>query len=508
MTTKRDVLIVGAGINGLAAAAILARSGCRVIVLEAADTIGGAARSFEFAPGLRAPLAAHLLPVVTTGPLRQLPLAQFGWRETAKPVESTALLPGRDSLDIDTPTNNTLDADVIAGWQRFAAEVDKNGALLRHSLERAPLTLLPTSWTERRQWLRTGVSLFGHGPRRIREVLRVVAMSVTDYVSEFVDDPAIAGVLCQEGLWGSSFGPRAPGTMLGLLYRRALLGRAGRWQQGAGRTQLLLNAIADCARDGGAEIRTAVRAKRILVESGKATGVELTSGEVLRALTVVSALDPQATLLQLIGPRALEAGHSRAARQIRRRAYCARVFLAVSALPSFITPDRAARARVVIAAPPDAIEAAADASHDGAVHEEVQLEITVPSAVDSTLAPDGTYVLSISVQFSPESRDSEQALLAATIARLAEHDPALPAKVVASACLSPQTLGDELGSDRAHWHHTDLTMDQFLFTRPFALAPRYRLPVDGLFLASAGVHPGGGLTGWPGCLAAAELLRS
>ncbi|MEM8983306.1 MAG: NAD(P)/FAD-dependent oxidoreductase [Pseudomonadota bacterium] len=507
MTTKRDVLVVGAGINGLSAAAYLARRGCRVVLLEAAESIGGAARTIEFAPGLRAPLAAHLLPPVT-GPLRRLPLARFGWQGDGPAVESIALLAERRSLDIDTPSNNSIDADIVSGWQRFDRETAAIGALLRRPLQHAPLSLVPTTWRARGEWLRAGAALARHGPRRVREALRVVTMSVADYVSEFVTEPDVAGVLCQDGLWGTSFGPRAPGTMLGLLYRRALLGRQNRWLGAAGRSASLLDAIAACALDRGADIRTASPVRRILVESGKATGVELVGGEVVRALNVVSAIDPRTTLLQLVGPAALEAGAVRAARHIRRSARCARVFVAVSSLPSFVASDKAAHTRIVIAATPPELEDAADRSQRGDVAPHLSLEVTVPTAADASLAPAGTHILSISVHYVPAGSASEQAVLAATIDRLAEHDPNFPSTVIASTCLGPESLGQHLGGDLAHWHHSDLTMDQFLFTRPLAAAPRYRSPVDGLFFASAGAHPGGGVTGWPGCLAAEALLRS
>ena len=504
--TGRETLIIGAGINGLVCAAVLARRGHRVVVLEAADSPGGAARSVTFGERFEAPLGAHIMPAPDRRLARALDLAQHGW-SPPPPLKTVALLPGEPPLALDASVEDPrLDAENSAGWTRFAAATEGLARVLRHRLMAPPL---PLGATNRREWwqlVRAGAGFLRAGPRRMRELLRVIGMPVADYVGEYVTDPRLAGALCTEALWGTSYGPQAPGTTLSLLYRQAIGSDRGRWLQPDGGPAAFANAVAASARAAGAELRLATPVRSILVEYGKVTGVELASGEVIRALSVVSALDPVTTLLRLVGPGALETGLVRAARHIRGRGAAGRVLLAVAGDSAWPGLPRAGE-RAIVGHAPATLERAADAIKVGACSAQPALDMV------RVAGPPGHTVLSVTAQFVPLADDPRgndplrDELLAAVTRVLESHWPGIGAGIVARACFTPADLAAATGSHGGHWHHAELALDQFLFTRPAAPMAAYRLPVEGLTLAGAGTHPGGGVTGWPGQLAAAEVLR-
>ncbi|MEO1034600.1 MAG: NAD(P)/FAD-dependent oxidoreductase [Pseudomonadota bacterium] len=504
---RRDVIVVGGGINGLTCAATLARRGCRVLLFEAAEAFGGAARPVEFAPGYRAPLAAHLLPPPDAPLLRELRLAEHGWSKAQTPTRSVALSLDGAPLDLDSPAN--VDS---GGGRNVVADTAALSRMLRTQLLAPPLPLGIAGWRDGWRLGRAGLRLARFGPARVREFLRVIGLAMADYVAEYDIEPLLAGALCADAVWGTGYGPSAPGTVLSYLHRQATLGDARHWLQPPGGPAALIAALVASARASGAELNAGVGVTRILVEYGKATGVELADGRVIRALTVISAVDPATTLLQLVGAPLLETGLVREARHIRGRGAAGRVLLALDAWPAWqgLAPDRPIRA--LVAPSPTAVEQAADSIKYGEVSPRPILEVTAPTLADASLAPSGQHVLSVTAQFAPLAADAtsaaaiRQALLEAVLATLSGYAPDIRERVVAAACYGPAELAAMLGSQGGHWHHADIALDQFFFTRPCAAAATYRLPVDGLYLASAGTHPGGGLTGWAGVLAAREVL--
>lgn len=510
MVAKADIVIIGAGVNGLTAAALLARAGRSVIVVEAGAIAGGAAASVEFAEGFSAPLAAHVMPAPDRELVKSLNLADHGWARSPS-LAGVALSPSAPPIRLDSVGNDERFAAADReGWQRMNAELDAQASILRRLLRAPPVPLAVTSRKDARALLGAAFAVARSGPRRGREFLRIISLAVADYVAEFVVDPSLAGALATDALWGLTRGPRAPGTLLSLLHRRALA--AAGWIQPAGGPAAFAGALAAAATSSGTDIRYHSRVARIGVDGGKVDGVMLANGEVLRAPIVVSALDPVTTLLELVGPRSLETGLVRAMRNVRGRGGASRVLLGIRGgglLPESLP---AGGFRVITGRSVAELELAADALKYARGSAPLTLEITQPTRTGAGAAPDDHEVLSITAQYTPfvaepAMRAAErERILADVTATLAIYIPDIADRIVARACFTPADLAARTGSAGGHWHHADIELDQFFLTRPAAPVARYQTPIDGLYLAGAGTHPGGGVTGWSGRLAAAAVL--
>jgi phytoene dehydrogenase-like protein len=272
------------------------------------------------------------------------------------------------------------------------------------------------------------------------------------------------------------------------------------------------DALAAAARAHGATVRTGSPVARITVEGDRVSGVELASGEVIRAGTVISNADPSRTLLTLLGARYLDTGFVHRIRHLRSRGTAAKLHLALDGLPEFtgLAPILAGE-RLVIAPDLVYVEHAYDSSKYGECSREPALEITIPSVHDRTLATDGRHVLSAIVQYAPydpraNTDDARAAFLERTLAVLDRYSPDLRRRLVAAELLLPFDIEREFRITGGHWHHAELALDQMLMLRPVPGAAQYAMPVGGLYLCGAGCHPGGGVMGAAGRNAAHAVL--
>jgi len=278
----------------------------------------------------------------------------------------------------------------------------------------------------------------------------------------------------------------------------------------------IAESLAQAARGAGAELRTGAEVAEITVENGRATGVALSTGEVLTAPTVVSGLDPKHTLLRLVDPGHLEPEFVQRVRNIRAHGTLAKINFAVTSVPAFAGIDGAPAAlsgRIRLATDLDGIERAFDAAKYGGFAAEPWIELTIPSVLDPSLAPAGQHVVSAYVQYAPyhlrgTTWDAERDALADAAARtIAAYAPGFEQSIVARQIITPLDLERTYGATGGHIFHGELVLDQFFVTRPLLGWGRYRTPIDRLFLCGSGTHPGAGLTGRSGALAAAEIIR-
>jgi phytoene dehydrogenase-like protein len=252
--------------------------------------------------------------------------------------------------------------------------------------------------------------------------------------------------------------------------------------------------------------------RRIIVEQDRACGVELESGELIRAANIISNADPRRTFLSLLGPAFLDTGFVRKVHHLRASGRAGKLHLALSGLPVFAgLPPKSAGDRLIVAPSMDYLERSFNPSKYREYPAEPALEISVPTVRDPGLAPAGQHVLSAVVQFLPyddgPARDANRAAcLAAILATLERHAPGIGALVLSAELLTPYDIEQEFGMSGGHWHHAAMGFDQFFFIRPVPGAAQYRTPVDGLFLCGAGCHPGGGVMGIAGRNAARQVL--
>lgn len=271
--------------------------------------------------------------------------------------------------------------------------------------------------------------------------------------------------------------------------------------------------LAQSARSAGATIRTNMPVKRIIVENGRVTGVEADDGQRFDSYTVISNADPKRTIMQLVGARYVETGFARRIHHLRARGNAAKLHLALDGLPTITGLGKKDFAeRIVIAPDEHYVERAFNPAKYGESSPQPVLEMTFPSFRDTSLAPTGKHVLSAVVQYAPyELRggwndEAKAGFMRAVVQTIAKYAPDIELRISASELLTPVDIEREFHMTGGHWHHAELTLDQFLFVRPVSSAAQYRMPLDGLYLCGAGAHPGGGVSGAAGRNAARTIL--
>jgi phytoene dehydrogenase-like protein len=356
-----------------------------------------------------------------------------------------------------------------------------------------------------------GLDLRMLGKEEMREFLRLIGMNIHDEVTERFEHPLLKGAVSLDAVLGTHLGPRSPNTIMTYLYR--LAGDHGRTSVPAGGMGSVSNELAHAARSAGVTIRTGIPVKRIVIDNGRATGVETEAGERFESLMVISNADPKTTLMTLIGAKHAETGFARRVSHLRAKGNAAKVHLALDGLPTiegFSKKDYAER--IIIAPSEHYVERAFNPAKYGESSPLPVFEITFPSFRDETLAPTGKHVMSAIVQYAPyalkggwtESAKAE--FMKVILSTLTKYMPDIEQRIIASELLTPADIESEFHMTGGHWHHAELTLDQFLFVRPVNGAAQYRMPIDGVYLCGAGTHPGGGVSGAAGRNAARSIL--
>jgi phytoene dehydrogenase-like protein len=340
----------------------------------------------------------------------------------------------------------------------------------------------------------------------MREFLRIVLMNAADLVEDELEDPRLAAALAFDAVLGSSYGPRAPGTVLPLLYRCA----GGAPALAKGGTDGVVEALLASARAAGVVVKLGCKVAAVSVEKDRCTGIVLADGRTIRARHVLSSVDPRTTCLDLLGARYLDTGMVRRLTHLRSRGAAAKLALALDGLPDGL--DRGLLAGRLLRVPSiQRLERASDAVKYGRLSDELMVEAVIPSLSDPSLVPAGGHVVSAVLQYAPYRLDEgwetgKPKLLEAGLAALAEMLPGIRKRIVAARLCTPADIEREFGVAGGHWHHGELVVDQMLMLRPVPGLAQYRTPVDGLYLCGAGSHPGGGISGVPGMNAARAVL--
>jgi phytoene dehydrogenase-like protein len=512
-----DILIIGAGHNGLVCANYLARAGKRVTVVEASPRVGGAAVTREFAPGFKASGCAHYSYMLDASIAKELDLAAHGLRSAKENLRTVALAADGEHLVLDggRVDGRVSDAD-RAALAKFHADMLKFARVLGRQHSRRPPRLGGGGRSEMFAAALLGLDIRMLGRDAMREFLRVAGINMFDVLEESFESPLLKGALAFDALLGTHLAPRSNNSVLTLLHR--LSGQANGTQGGvslpAGGMGAISEALAKSAAVAGVTLRLDSPVARITLEGDKVSGVELATGERLIADTVVSNADPHRTLLGLLGARHLETGFVHRVRHVRMKGMAAKLHLALDGLPDFTRLDAAlAGERLVIAPDLVYLEHAFDAAKYGQCSPAPALEISIPTVHDSSLAPTGKHVLSAVVQYAPfdprASSDAARAeLLENTLNVLSRYAPKIRQHIAHAELLLPADLEREFRLTGGHWHHGELALDQFLMLRPVPGAAQYAMPVSGLYLCGAGAHPGGGVMGCAGRNAAREVLKS
>jgi len=539
MSSRRDVVIVGAGHNGLVTAFYLAKAGLKPLVLERRPVAGGAAITDEVHPGFRCSTLAH-----STGPLaatvaRDMQLDRHGL-VMIRP-DAVLFAPHPDGRALVLYSDLAKSAQEIARFSKKDVEkyfelhhvLARMSAMLSHLMSQTPPAIDKPHTEDLWSLLQTGRRFRSLGKKDMFRLLRWGPMAVADFVAEWFETELLRATVASRGIFGTFLGPWSAGSTAVLLIRAAADPHpAGAAWFAKGGMGSLTQAMAQAATQAGAEIRTGSGIAQISVKNDAITGVVLANGDEIAAKAVISNVDPQRTFLGLIGPNNLAPEFVIRTQNYRCSGTVAKVNLALSGLPSFSGLRNGARAstagttrqgsnaeaalagRIHVGPEIDYLERAFDDAKYGAFSRQPYLDIAIPSITDPSLAPAGQHVMSICAQFAPYklknggwNRSQGEALGEAVVRTLADFAPGLPDLILHRQVITPLDLEESYGLTGGHIFHGELSLDQLFTMRPLLSWARYRTPIEGLYLCSSGTHPGSGLTGMSGANAAREFLK-
>ena len=460
----------------------------------------------------RFPGLAHVTYPVSKDIRKDLQLERYGYQ--AGPAIDTVALDARGQhlvIAADTVSGPDLPESDASAFPAFRNQYLEFARKIRPLFDNKPPRLKNMSFADARTLARLGWNIrMGLGKEAMYEFLRVAAINIYDVLDDVFQDERLKGAIAVDAVMGSAMGPRTPGTVLTWLQR--LQGELNGPLSCQGGAQLV-HALTQSAEDAGASIRCDAHVEKILIDKGKAFGVELTGGEMVKARLVISNVDPRATLSRMVGAPRLDTMFAHRVTQIRGAGVVGKLNIALSGLPEFDgLSESQLGGRLVVAPSMRYIEHAFNHSKYGECSEHPVLEVTLPSLHDRSLAPDGHHVMSLNVAYLPYALEGGWEEQKATVAykvisQLGEYSPNLKSLIVDHEFLTPLDIEREFGAVQGHWHHGELSMHQSFMMRPLYGAAQYDTPVERLFLCGAGSHPGGGLNGLPGRNAAKRVLE-
>ncbi|MBI4408939.1 MAG: NAD(P)/FAD-dependent oxidoreductase [Gemmatimonadetes bacterium] len=522
MSTRYHAIVIGGGHNGLVCAAYLARAGRRTLVLERRPRVGGAAVSEEVFPGFKFSVFSYVVSLLRPEIVRELELPRHGLH--ILPLESTLTpLPNGDYL-ASWADHDRNRRELYRHSPRDAEAYDDFGRLMHHmAMAVKPILGMippdPTSLrpSDLRGLLRLRRHFAALGEERLYALYKLMTMSSADFLDEWFESEPLKATKSASGIIGTFLGPRSPGTAYVLLhhYVGEIDGVFRAWGFAKGGTGAISEAIASAARGFGAEIRVDAPVAKVLVRDGRGYGVALENGDEILADVVVSGLDPRRTFLELLEPRALPDELVEAVRRYRFRGSSGKVNLALSELPNFTClPGAGAHLRGAISISPSVayLERAYEDAKYGEFSRRPYLDVMLPSMIDPGMAPPGKHVMSIFVQYAPYHVNggwtdaSRDAFGDAVIDTLAEYAPNLRSTIIHRQVLTPLDIERATGLSEGNIFQGELALQQLFFLRPAPAWAQYRTPVENVYQCGAGTHPGGGIMGASGRLAALRIL--
>jgi len=522
MTQKYDVVVIGGGHNGLVNAAYLARAGKKVLVLERRHVLGGAAVTEEVFPGFKFSVCSYVVSLLRPEIIRELDLPRHGLE--ILPLDGTFTpMPNGDYLwrvndhaktRLEIARHSKIDAEAYDEYGKAMVEM---GRFVKPILSMTAPD--PTSLAVK--GLRDLLSI----ARRFQKLpiedkynqLQLMMMSAADFLDQWFETDVLKATMSASGIIGTFLGVRSPGTAYVLLhhYMGEIDGAYRSWGLVRGGTGAISNAIANAAREAGAEIRTEVPIAKIIVENGQARGVALENGDEVRAHVVASSVDPRLTFMKMVGSEHLPSDFVEDVRRYKFRGSSGKVNLALDALPTFKSlPGEGPHLRGAISISPSVeyMERAYDDAKYGRYSRRPYIDIVIPSLTDPSVAPPGKHVMSCFVQYAPyhlkegtwdEKRDEFGDTVINT---LSDYAPNLRNIILHRQVLTPLDIERKFGLSEGNIFQGELSLEQLFFLRPVPGWAQYRTPIRNLYMCGSATHPGGGIMGASGRNAAQKIL--
>jgi len=520
-----DVVIIGAGHNGLVTAAYLAKAGKKVLVVERRELVGGCAVTEELWPGYKVSSASYLTSLLQQKVIDDLELPKYGYKVDAKDPAFFSAFPDGRHFFMWQDRAKTLaeiakfskhDADVYPAYED---QLERISQVVEGLLLTTPPQFPPNGPLDLIEYLKLAARLRGLGAKDTVALVKIFTQSAAEFLDEWFESEQVKVTLATDGVIGANGGPRSPGTAYILLHHcmGGVAGHRGLWGFVRGGMGAVSEAIAASARARGAAIRVNAPVAKILVRNGRAQGVVLESGEEVQADAVASNLDPKLTFLRLLDAADVPGDFRDAIEKFRIEGTSCKINLALNGLPEFTaypgTPGPHHKATIHICPSIEYVERAWDDAKYGRPSERPLLELTIPTMYDPSLAPPGKHIMGIFLQYAPYTLrgatwdELREPFGDRVMDLIAEYAPNIREIVEHRQVLSPLDLERRFAITGGNIFHGEMSLDQMFVMRPVAGYARYKTPIRNLYLCGSGAHPGGGVMGAPGHNCAREMLR-
>jgi len=518
-----DAIVVGAGHNGLANAAFLAKAGLNVVCVEKNDYIGGATVSRNLHEDWIYSNCSYVCSLLRPEIYRALELHRHGLQVTPYGGGVTFLENGGyygNYYDSEVAYREKArfskhDADA---YERYSTDTMRQCRFIRNQLLRTPPD--PTSFKPRdiMELINLGAKFMEMGEDRMYETIRFWTMSVAEYLDEYFESDVIKTALSGSGIIGTALGIHSPGTAYVLLhhYMGEVDGNAGAWGFARGGMGSVAKALAGAYLSYGGELRTEAGVARIVVKDGRVKGVALDNGDEIDAPIVVSAMDVKRTFLNCMDKNDLPEEFHNRVKNFKIRGSSGKLNIALDGLPEFPALPKNSTLYYSDMHTIDSMERMERAYDDwkaGTWSKDPYVDMLIPTLVDPTMAPPGKHFMSVFVQYCPHqiegrrwTSEERDAFGKTVIDQIANYSPNFKDLIRHVEVRTPQDIEDDIGITEGNIFHGELTMDQLLFNRPVPGYAQYRGPVGGLYMCASSAHPGGGVMAAPGANAAREIL--
>jgi phytoene dehydrogenase-like protein len=518
-----DAIVIGGGHNGLINAAYLAKAGKKVLVLERRHVLGGAAVTEEIFPGFKFSVCSYVVSLLRPEIIRELDLPRHGLE--ILPLDGTFTpMPNGDHLwrvndhgitRREIARHSKLDAEAYDEFGKAMVQMCRFVKPILSMVPPDPTTLNPKDLMKLLFLGRRFKDL--NGEDKYNQV-QLMTMSAVDFLDQWFETDVLKATMSASGIIGTFLGVRSPGTAYVLLhhYMGEIDGAFRAWGFARGGTGAISNAIGDAAREAGVEIRTQVGVAQILVKDGKAVGVATTTGDEFYAPIISSSVDPNLTFIKMIEAKHLPEEFRDEVRRYKYRGSSGKVNLALDALPDFKCmpgPGKHLRGAISISPSVDYMERAYDDAKYGRYSRRPYIDMVIPSLTDPSVAPPGKHVMSCFVQYAPYKLkegtwdDIKEEFGNNVIDTVAEYAPNLKDIIIGKQVVTPLDLEREWGLTEGNIFQGELTLEQLFFLRPVPGWAQFKTPIKNLWMCGSATHPGGGIMGANGRLAALEILK-
>jgi phytoene dehydrogenase-like protein len=519
-----DVIVIGGGHNGLVNAAYLARAGKKVLVLERRHVLGGAACTEEVFPGFHFSVCSYVVSLLRPEIIRDLDLPRHGLE--ILPLDGTFTpMPNGDYLwrvndhgktHREIARHSKIDAEA---YDEFGKAMQAMCRFVKPILGMVPPDPTTLSPKELMKLLFIGRRFQGLSSEDKYNQVQLMTMSAIDFLDQWFETDVLKATMSASGIIGTFLGVRSPGSAYVLLhhYMGEIDGAFRSWGFARGGTGAISNAIGAAAREAGAEIRTQAPIAKIVVKNGKVRGVVLANGDEIQAPVISSSVDPRQTFVKLMEPDELPAEFLEEVRRYKFRGSSGKVNLALDALPNFKALSGSGphlRGAISISPSVEYMERAYDDAKYGNFSRRPYVDMVIPTLTDPSVAPPGKHILSCFVQYAPYKLrpglnwdEQREAFGNNVINTIAEYAPNIKDIILHKQVLTPLDLEREWGLSEGNIFQGELSLEQLFFLRPVPGYAQFRTPIRNLYLCGSATHPGGGIMGAPGRLAALEILK-